>query len=306
VVGYDQSADGINMSGVVMIVSSGIGGCTGSLLGDGTSILTAGHCVSSSYGGFVSPDITVYFQGPNGFIAYTAASVSVDPQWNGTSTDGGDLAVIHLAQLAPAFATRYDLDPLPVGTGPEVLAGYGYGGTGTGGYNTSLYDSLRVGENEYVYNGIALGWSSTMLVGQFYENGVSSTNALHASNPYSAVDEVDIAPGDSGGPTFYDGEIVGVHDVSACVTNTQNSSECAVPPALSTTNNSSFGDLFGDTGVNSNLSWIEDQEAPEPRTLSMMVGAIMAALLLRNLKAKPETAKIAERAGRISTRQSRG
>jgi hypothetical protein len=38
----------------------------------------------------------------------------------------------------------------------------------------------------------------------------------------------------------------------------------------------------------------------------MMVGAIMAALLLRNLKAKPETAKIAERAGRISTRQSRG
>ena len=65
------------MGGVVSIQSAGVGGCTGSLLADGVSILTAGHCVGDGYGGFVSPDITVSFQGPDGIVNCTATSVSV-------------------------------------------------------------------------------------------------------------------------------------------------------------------------------------------------------------------------------------
>ena len=105
---------------------------------------------------------------------------------------------------------------------------------------------------------------------------------MNASNPYtSRFDEVDIAPGDSGGPSFYDGEIVGVHDLDVCFVNTQNSSICATPPSLSTSNNSYFGEMYADTSVYPNLNWIQAQEAPEPRTLSLMLGALVASLMLR-------------------------
>ncbi|MES1258433.1 MAG: trypsin-like serine protease, partial [Acidobacteriota bacterium] len=245
---YGQPVDGVNLSGVVTVTSS-IGGCTGTLLSDGRSILTAGHCVTSSYGSALASGITVTFLGPSGNVTTSVASVAVNPGWTGNSTLGGDLAVLLLSVPAPAFASGYDLytGSVPF-TSPVVVAGYGLGGTGLTGAVTS-YGTLRAGENEYVVTGSAFGWSSTLLIAQFYESSQPSTNALNAAYPYSSADLVTIAHGDSGGPSFYNGQIIGVHDLGICFTSVTFPNLCATPPSVNSANNSYFGELFADTSV---------------------------------------------------------
>jgi hypothetical protein len=309
--GADQTIP-VDLSGVVEISTAGIGGCTGSLLSNGTSILTAAHCVD----GASASGITILFQGPTGFVSYTAASFTVDPAYDGTGTDGSDLAVIQLSALAPAFATEYQLDMEPAVYGvADVLAGYGYGGTGAAGAEPANYPfgTLSAGENDYAENAAAFGdtlnpqeaFSSGDLVGQFYESGHPSTNVLSCgfpsspcqSNPFTAVDEVDISEGDSGGPTFQDVdgtmEIVGVHDFIGCVTT-----NC--------TPNSAFGDVFGDTSVSANLSFIDSQIAPEPRTLSMMLAALLSVLFLRLRRSESVDGEVSSRQRRALRRHARG
>jgi hypothetical protein len=84
VVGYNQSVDGVNLSSVVEVTSS-IGSCSGSLLSDGSSILTAGHCVTSAYGSPIATNITVYFMGSSGMVAESVSNVQVDPGFTGNS-----------------------------------------------------------------------------------------------------------------------------------------------------------------------------------------------------------------------------
>jgi len=283
-VSYGEVADGINFSGVTEITSV-IGGntygCSGSLLSNGLSILTAGHCVTTSGGSALPSGITVYFQGPSGMVAETVSSVQIDPGYSvGNSQNGSDLAVLTLSQQAPAFAVGYSLyTGSTVLNTPVVIAGYGLSGTGANGANGS-FGTLQEGENEYEGNGSQFfGYSSQLLVGELYEKGVPSTNALGCAlryfdacslaAPYDALDEVDIASGDSGGPTFYDGQIIGVHDLGICATAT-GSTSCSVGPSISAADNSYFGELFADTSVAANLGFIETAEVPEPGTIGML------------------------------------
>jgi len=84
------------------------------------------------------------------------------------------------------------------------------------------------------------------------------------------ANEVDLSFGDSGGPSFYGGEIIGVHDLIGCF-STSDSSPCFVPPSLSTIDDSYFGQIFGDTSVPADASWIESAEAPEPASCSLVL-----------------------------------
>jgi len=269
--------DGINLSGVVLIASS-FGGCSGSLLADGSSILTAGHCVTSGYGSPIATGITVYFMGDHGLVAQPVSNVQVDPGYNGNSANGYDLAVLTLSQPAPSFAVGYSLvtssliPPIPV-----VLAGYGYGGTGATGASGGTYPfgTLRVGANQYEGNGQQFfNWSPQLLVGQFYDSTTSSTNVLGVAHPYSSSNEVDTAPGDSGGPTFYAGKIVGVHDLGICE---GAPGVCFVPPSEGSANNSFFGEMWADTSVAANLSFIENAQVPEPASCSLVLLGLAAA-----------------------------
>ncbi|MGA3096017.1 MAG: trypsin-like serine protease [Bryobacteraceae bacterium] len=285
--GSSPVVDGVDLSGVVELVTDGGVGCSGSLLSDGYSVLTAAHCVTSSYGASLPTSDTATFLGnpiPDPVVAY-----SVDPAWTGNSTLGGDLAVLRLANPAPVAG--YSLYSGMLVTSPVLMAGYGYGGTGsTGGDPTDYpFGTLRAGTNEYVENGSApaLGWSSSLLVGQFYESGYPDTNALGAAIAYASSDEVDISFGDSGGPSFYDGEIIGVHDLLACQSAGQDT-PCYTPPSINAADNSYFGEIYADTSVSDNAAWIQAQEVPEPVSSGLLgLGlAILAAIRFRSSAAR--------------------
>lgn len=293
---YGNAVDGVNLSGVVEIVSNINGanyGCTGSLLTDGFSILTAGHCLTTGTTSAAASNVTVYFQGPNGMVAEAVSKINIDAAYSpGNSQNGSDLAVLTLTNMAPAFAEEYSLYS---GNGaldtPLVMAGYGVSGTGTAGAN-GTFGTLQAGENEYMGNGYDFfHYSNQLLTGEFYDASRPSTNALSCSagyvyscsnaTPYAGLDEVDISSGDSGGPTFYDGEIIGVHDLNLCVSYTNTS--CAEPPAEGSTDTSYFGDLFADTSVAANLAFIGAAETgvPEPGSVALIAGGAFVWLGVR-------------------------
>ena len=266
---------GIDLSGVVQ-VSVGNRLCTGSLLPDGLSVLTAGHCVTASYGSDLWGAGNVNFLGPDGFVTTSVLSISVNPGWDGTGGHGGDLAVLRLDTYAPQFAARYSLySGAPDFSSVNVLAGYGYGGTGETGYDGGAwpYGTLRAGTNKYVITGTPIGDSSRVLLGQVYNPNDSTTNVLQAFSPYFASDAATVAPGDSGGPTFRAGQLVGVHDTIGCF-SAPNGTSCQNG---SPDPNSSWGQFFEDTSVSANYAWINQQVVPEPSTIGLFLAG--AALL---------------------------
>jgi hypothetical protein len=299
-VGSNDFFGTFSLSGVVM-VSTDHGSCSGALLNDGVSILTAGHCAAPAFGQspYASPNVT--FMGPlnngpgtGGYVNAAVAAVLVNPGWDGDYTHGADLAIMQLAAPAPAFATRYSLyTGLPT-TDPLLIAGFGFGGTGLTGadpVNFPIDGSLRAGTNVYGADGTINGWSPNLLIGQFYEASDPSTNAFNFlfsyPNPYSSTDEVSTAPGDSGGPSFLNGQIVGVHDITSCIPDPNVSDNCLSPPAITTAGGSFFGEFFGDVSVPGNAAWIASQQvsAPEPATGWLLIAGI--GFLARRLRKTP-------------------
>src|ERR1039458_3224362 len=135
VVAYKQVVDGANLNGVVELDSSDGFGCSGSLLSDGYSILTAAHCVTSS-----PSYVNVYFPGPSGSVDYIATTYYVDPLYTGDSTQGNDLAIVRLNQAPPSSAIGYSLYT-GFTTSTILLAGYGETGTGTTAFSRRICPS---------------------------------------------------------------------------------------------------------------------------------------------------------------------
>lgn len=143
--------------------------CSGSLLPDRRSIVTAAHCVSGGAGtanpltttayfyGGPNPD-TVVFTSPDS-TARTVSQYYVNPGYTGEVIDQNDIAVLRLSEAAPDFAVSYapyygdDLTGLRFN-----VAGYGRrSDTGVSvGANLGV-GRLRQGDNRYDF---ALGDSA--------------------------------------------------------------------------------------------------------------------------------------------------
>ena len=158
------TATGPQYSGVVaLIMDEGAAGrfiCSGSLMADRMSVLTAGHCVSHGAGTANPVSTTAYFYNggdPNAVVPGNPASAAiavnryfVDSQYTGEVIDNNDIAVLRLSQAAPDWATSYGLySSNPLGDTYNV-AGYGNRSDAGGSVGADLGNGrLRQGNNTY-------------------------------------------------------------------------------------------------------------------------------------------------------------
>ena len=168
---------------------------------------------------------------------------------------------------APAAATRYQ----PYRATDEIgqsfaMVGYGRTGTGQTGVAGEFGPPVRLkASNEFdadgallkAYLGSGIGWSplpGTQLIADF-DNGLSVNDALgrliYQAGLGLGLDEGLIAPGDSGGPAFLNGQIAGVASYTASLKSG------SATPDIDATNNSSFGEIAAWQRVRAYQQWID-------------------------------------------------
>lgn len=175
-------------SGVVgLLMNFGAAGsfvCSGTLLNDRRSVLTAGHCVSEGFGTATPLSTTVFFNpgidvnsriynAGSGAVTRAASQYFINSAYTGEVIDQNDIAVIRLADLAPDWAVSYGLYTGDLDDVAFNVAGYGLrsevgGDLGaptpadpppTAGNNTGR---LRQGDNRYDYR-----WGDSLFQGFF-------------------------------------------------------------------------------------------------------------------------------------------
>jgi len=198
-------------------------------------VLTAAHCVTDSSGVLNATAATAEF--PTGigpvFTGITVTNFVVHPSWTG-ALGLGDLAILELVSMAPAALTRYDLYSGSMSVHDVVtLAGYGQSGVGAANGSAFPFGTLRRGNN--TYDGIwVIGSFVTDAIATDFDNGNATNNLIGLLTGNSSAGlglgnvEVNIGPGDSGGPMFRNGMLLGVASFGLCVAF-PNSSGCVFP-----------------------------------------------------------------------------
>ena len=293
-------------SGVVALIMDYGGGnrfiCSGTLLPDRKSILTAGHCVSN--GGSGRPlTTTAYFNNgsnPDSVVTSDPASVGltvsqyhVNPGYTGEVIDQNDIAVLTLSGLAPAFATAFGILNEGDITG-SIFNVAGYGGRSNAGGNIGANlgtGRLRQGLNRYDFRlgDAAFGGFFAGGPGGFFgnaandfsflsdfDNGLAANDAscqlsvlgfgnapdAQFCNLGTGAREVSVAGGDSGGPQFVNGKIASVTSYGLSFGGTFGD----IRPGL----NSSFGEFNGFVPTYIHAAFISNA-IPEPASWALMI-----------------------------------
>lgn len=299
-------------SGVATIITDyGVGGsfiCTGTLLPNQRSILTAAHCVSDGTSARPLSTSVYFYTGSNPdnvtwnapTFAYGVTNYHVHGSYTGKVIDQNDIAVLTLDSFVDASVKSHGL------YGGDDLTGLdyniaGYGGRSSGGGNVGAdlgTGRLRQGDNRYDFR---LGdadfgglWSSVLdePASQIeytylsdFDNGLAD-NDLSCNiavfgfgiapngkycNTGRGAGEVSSAGGDSGGPEF-------IGDLVASVTSfglTFGSGWGDVDDAL----NSSFGEFNGFVPVSIHRDFIAAAMATVPEPGSFALAGLSLALL---------------------------
>ena len=295
-----------NKSGVVALIMEYSGGafiCSGSLMADRVSILTAAHCVSDGFGTAGPLKTTAYFftGNPNertpfnvNAKAVEVSKIMVNSGYTGEVIDENDIAVLRL-KTGVFGVDAYDLHDGGLQGEQFNVAGYGGRSTIGGAFGVNARTGfLREGDNNYDYS-----WGNSEFGGFFtdrdgsgegffgfadYENSwVSDFDSGLATNDMSCriaaavgaspgfgcntgvgAREVGVAGGDSGGPQFINGRIASV--TSYGLSFGTGFGDCRAGL------NSSCGEYSGYVPVNIHKDFIADAMAvPEPSSWAMLI-----------------------------------
>ena len=285
-------------------ITATVGGtCTGTLLPDRQSILTAGHCVSDGFGTPGPISTTVFFQ-PEGGLS-TTASIFTSPavtrieatQWfvragyTGEVLDQNDIAVVRLATPAPAWVPSYDFDTTGAGLLGSTfnVAGYGRLGSGASG-DTLVSGRLRTGENRYDFRWGDDAFGGTFTNGFFgtadiswslvadFDSGQASNDvgcrlASEVGLPAGTFCdtglgnlEAGVARGDSGGPNFVGGRVTAVNSYILSFGTGLGDVDGSL--------NSSFGEFSGFVPTYLHASFIQASMVPEPGSWLMLTAGL--------------------------------
>lgn len=233
---------------------------SGALLGD-RFVLTAAHSVD---GTSTVSSTTVGFQTASGFTQIAIDRVVLHPMYDLSIESGYDIAVIKLAQDAPADAPRYGLYTASDELG-KLGVKLGYGRTGYGGTGATTADGQRrVGLNTYdatpaLFNsqfGHTMAEHAYLLYD--FDSGLAQNDAWGqhggpADLGFGAY-EVNTTSGDSGGPTFiYDGSEWRIAGVTAWGVGLD-----ADPPDVTPSiTDASFGEISADSRVSSYATFVQ-------------------------------------------------
>lgn len=136
-----------NGVGSVRITSDrGVFICTGSLMPDGKSVLTAAHCLTGAQPGGIGTvsAISVNFYPVNSTaVNLVASSWTANPNYSTEVIDENDIGVIHLAAEAPSNISRYEIyHGTAVNNAFEFV---GYGNRGSNGAGVTLGAGFALG-----------------------------------------------------------------------------------------------------------------------------------------------------------------
>lgn len=295
----------VGYSGIAGLQVSSPGGnsiCTGSLLADGVSILTAAHCLADEFGSISATSVSAtFFPDDGGSYTTNSSTFFVHPLYTGSVLDDHDIAIIRLDSAAPHTVQRYRLfEGDAVGSAFEVV---GFGRRGQGETGDTIPSGTRVrGFNVFDAQGSALLpfleiLSANNVLMFDFDNGDPANDGfgfwLGIQQLGLGALESLTAGGDSGGPSFVDGRIAAVTSFGLTFGAIQPDDSLITTDFLPGLN-ASFGEFAGSTSVAYNARWVSSLIVPEPAPwLLFGLGAllIVAGSRLRRLRNATETAE---------------
>jgi hypothetical protein len=207
----------------------------------------------------------------NNGLVVAGATYYLPPSWTGDFREGSDIALVGLSTQVVTI-TGYDLwrGSDPFGAIVDV-AGWGRSGYGATGSEDGTAGILRAGQNR-------LDPASFPIPGNPYafdfDSGLAENDALclwfGACDAGIGESEVMPAPGDSGGPSLYEGRLAGIHSFLY--------SRGPAGGDIDGELNSSFGELWGDTRVTGYASWIDTFLIPEPGVAVLVATGLVAVM----------------------------
>ena len=288
----DSSSPHDGVAKLIVTRTDGTFGCSGTLANDRVHVFTAAHCITDNNGNYILTSGSATFEGDSESIVIAIdadpTKSKAHPDWDGDFIRGNDIAILKLVSSPIGVP---GIPHATSGSAANVVvdkAGYGLSGYFSSGTDRSAFSfgTERYGQNRYdafadaMYVALGLTSGADFIPGAIYQFDSDDGNSSHDAFGFFfgmpglglGNDEVMSASGDSGGPTFANGELVGITSYGISLEFSAGppprTSDCTTvgkSPIL----DSSCGEFAGDTRVShyvdfieSVLSVVNDEESP--------------------------------------------